>query len=87
MGFYEMNSGDNKRYMRPLESSHYHSSGNSVSPIQVTGNLDLTKTVTVINPSNWPIHKSKENCLKTSRQEDFKMLMKMHKGTLDLLAK
>ncbi|WFN37181.1 hypothetical protein L1994_01965 [Methanomicrobium antiquum] len=87
MNFHGMDSGDKKKLMRPVGPNRYNSSGNSISPMQVTGNLDFNKTVTIINPLNWPTPKSEEKCLKSSRQEDFKMLMKRHKGTLDLLAK
>ena len=87
MNFYEMDSGDKKKLIRPVRPDHCNSSGNLTSPIQVTGNLNLTETVTVTSPLNRPVSGSEEKCPESSRKKDFKMLMKRHKGTLDLLAK
>ncbi|EHQ36009.1 hypothetical protein [Methanoplanus limicola] len=83
---YGIKSRYNRRFVKASRAYRQHSSVNIVSPVKASVNPDNKKTINAIPESEINVPKAEDKSRKTQRQDDFKMLMKRHKGTLVLLA-
>ncbi len=81
-------SSDNEKgLLKPVGPYRFHSSGNSIASVQSSGVFGPIGTITIASPIQYPIPEAREKVSKPSKQEDFRMLMKKNKKTLELLAK
>jgi hypothetical protein len=83
---YGIKSRYNRKFVKASRAYRQHSSVNVISPVKVSANQGISKPIKRDTISDRPVPKAEDKSRKTSRQDDFKMLMKRHKGTLDLLA-
>ena len=83
---YGIKSGYNRRFVKASRAYRQHSAVNIISPVKASVNPDNKKTIKAVPESEINALKAEDKSQKTSRQDDFKMLMKRHKETLDLLA-
>lgn len=86
MNPYNVNSGNGNHNVKSVGPFRYQSSGCSIPQMQFGGDFGLTTTITVTPPFNWPVSKSEEKLLKSSRQENFNLLREKHRKALSLLA-
>jgi hypothetical protein len=81
-------SSDNEKgLLKPVGPYRFHSSGNSIASVQSSGLFGPIGTITIASPIQCPTPEAREKAPQPSKQEDFRMLMKKHKKTLELLAK
>ncbi|BBL67389.1 hypothetical protein [Methanoculleus chikugoensis] len=80
-------SDSNESIIKSMGPYRFHSSGNSIASVQSSGSFGPIGTITIVSPLQYPIPEAREKAPKPSKQEDFRMLMKKNKKTLELLAK
>ncbi|WP_292729883.1 hypothetical protein [Methanoculleus sp.] len=80
-------SDSSESIIKSMGPYRFHSSGNSIASVQSSGSFGPIGTITIASPIQYPIPEAREKASKPSKQDDFRMLMKKNKKTLELLAK
>lgn len=80
-------SDSNKCIIKSVGPYRFHTSGNLTASVQSSGSFGPIGTITIASPFQCPLPEAWEKAPQPSKQEDFRMLMKKHKKTLEFLAK
>lgn len=79
-------SDSSESIIKSVGPYRFHSSGNSIASVQSSGSFGPIGTITIASPFQCPPPEAREKAPQPSKQEDFRMLMKKHAKTLELLA-
>jgi hypothetical protein len=73
--------------IKPMGPYRFHSTGCAITSIQSSGTFHPFGTISINYPIQCPANEIQELPPKSTKKEEFRMLMKKHKKTLELLAK
>ena len=80
-------SDNSKCIIKSVGPYRLHTSGSLTTSGQSSGSFGPIGTITIVSPFQCPLPEAGEKAPQPSKEEDFRMLMKKHKKTLELLAK